>query len=184
MTFLNARRTTRLTAMLLTVFFVIVVLVAVLLVWFYQENQKVDHPIMTKIDPVHSNAKKTPVYLAISPNHLHKTDRLITQFAMYHPDYEVVIATDDISADVALDGSFANKNLPSFNYAMLRQSSQPLTGYLLTDNASALLFRDFLLSSPAQDILIDENFDTIEPYRYLSHTYFDTNNTAIAPQSP
>lgn len=171
-------------AMLLTVFFVIAVLVIILLVWFYQKNQNVRHPIVADVNFDQPNVQKSPIYLAISPKYAHQTDRLMAQFALYHPDYEMIVVNDNHDFDIVLGDAPKGAHATAFNYATIKQSNQPLTGYLLTDNESALVFRDFLLSSPAQDILIDENFDTIEPYRSLSHAYFDTKNTAITPQSP
>lgn len=177
MFFLNARRKAHFLSGILTILGITGALIFALLVWSYQKNIKADHPIMADITLRSSSTNKIPIYITISPNYTYKMDRLIAQFALYYPDYEVIIAPNNAALDVVLDDipPTSNKTLPSFNYATLKQNSQVLTGYLLTDSKHTLLFRDFLLSSPAQDILIDDNIDTIEPYRYLSHDYFNAN---------
>ena len=57
----------------------------------------------------------------------------------------------------------AVRNLASFNYAL--KGKQAVDGVILTDNPSAVSFRNFLLSSAGQDVLSKYKYDNIDGYK-------------------
>ena len=65
-----------------------------------------------------------------------------------------------------IDNSINNsavRNLASFNYAL--KGKQAVDGVILTDNPSAVSFRNFLLSSAGQDVLSKYKYDNIDGYK-------------------
>lgn len=79
---------------------------------------------------------------------------------------EDTIDADSSAEEVAAKGETDNTNtrsLVSFSYAL--QETKKVDGVILTQNPSALSFRNFLLSSTGQDILSGHDYESIDGYQ-------------------
>lgn len=153
------------------VFWLIFLLLLIVLVVFYQQNKTAGNPLFVQSLP-HTAQDKTPLYVVIDPKRHKDSQALIDTFSEHRPDIELIIAKD-IPKDKnhIILGDPPTEALTSFDYAL--KDEAVLVGYMSGDDTASLAFRDFLLSSVAQDMLINDGFDSIEPYRDLSD-YFAT----------
>lgn len=67
-------------------------------------------------------------------------------------------------------------NLTSFSYAL--KDEQTVDGVVLTDNPTALTFRNFILSSVGQDILKRYDYDNIDGYKNSMEDLFNPTSRA------
>lgn len=68
------------------------------------------------------------------------------------------------------------RNLSSFSYAL--RNSEAVDGVILTENPTAISFRNFLLSSVGQDILKQHDYENIEGYRNNLNDLFSPTSQA------
>ena len=86
---------------------------------------------------------------------------------------------DEADAEVAAHAKSDNTNtrsLSSFGYAL--QGEQAVDGVVLTQNAAAINFRNFLLSSTGQDILSQHNYTNIDGYKNDMDNLFQPSSRA------
>ena len=80
--------------------------------------------------------------------------------------------SDENAAELASKDINKSRNLASFSYALKKE--QAVDGVVLTDNPTAVTFRNFLLSSTGQDILKHYNYDSIDGYKSNMDDLFNT----------
>lgn len=129
--------------------------------------------------------------------------KLMARFGEHYPNITLTYRTGD-TADIYLGAktttppndstSFAyalmaspdlianQSNSPSPTQGIYTQSMPVMVGTIANPSPAAWLFRDFLLSSIAQDIFVDEGLISIEPYRHFSHSLLKNDTTA--PSTP
>ena len=75
------------------------------------------------------------------------------------------VEQDNVNSETNTDNVSNNaiRNLASFSYAL--KGKQAVDGVILTDNPSAVSFRNFLLSSAGQDVLSKYKYDNIDGYK-------------------
>lgn len=142
-------------------------LLVLLLIFAYYDNNA-SHPLFVQSHP-HSPHHKTPLYVFIDPTRHQDSQTLLQTFAEHRPDIEMTIANapDSHQETIVILGEVPNQSTwIAFDYAL--KNGQPLIGYIGGSDTASLAFRDFLLSSVAQDIFIATGFDSIEPYRNAS----------------
>lgn len=89
----------------------------------------------------------------------------------------VSISNDDQSSDAPIpsDNNEA-RYLVSFSYAL--KDDKAVDGVILTENPAATSFRNFLLSSVGQDILKQNDYDSIEGYKNNLDDLFNPTSRA------
>ncbi|MBE0440639.1 MULTISPECIES: hypothetical protein [unclassified Psychrobacter] len=111
------------------------------------------------------------ITLSKNNNHPSKPDELVFSIDMIIANN---ISRDELSIlqkelNIVQDNTFNDadkleaRTLNSFNYAV--KDNHTLEGVILTDNTTAIKFRNFLLSSTGQDILKSYDYDNIEGYK-------------------
>lgn len=80
---------------------------------------------------------------------------------------------EDTEALVTKDNN-KTRELVSFSYAL--KEDQAVSGVVLTDNPTAVTFRNFLVSSTGQDILKHYNYDSIDGYKSNMDDLFNTSS--------
>lgn len=114
-------------------------------------------------------------------------EHLLLAFQRHHPNIHVLPTNSSNNADLVF-GNLDNYTpiqtptlyLEPFSYAFYNNTN--LTAYANRYSLPATTFRDFMLSSVAQDIFISQGLQSIEPYRETKDTYFDT--TILPAPSP
>lgn len=162
-----------------------IILGIALFVGFYY-NSKNNSPIFVAVQDSPITPNQTLTVFIDSDRH--KNSQTLIKTFNYHKPHIAVDVIDKTTyhkqlktTDVIL-GDPAVKALDTFDYAIVKPDTT-LIGYINGDNPASITFRDFLLSSTAQDLFVEDGLDTIEPYRDNNPAVIDgnTNNTSTQP---
>lgn len=162
-----------------------IVLGMALVIGFYY-NSKNNSPIFVTIQDHLITPNQTLTVFIDSDRH--KNSQTLIKTFNHHKPHIAVDVIDKTTyhkqlktTDVIL-GDPAVKALDAFDYAIVKPDTT-LIGYINGDNPASITFRDFLLSSTAQDLFVEDGLDTIEPYRDNNPAVIDgnTNNTSTQP---
>lgn len=163
-----------------------IVLGMALVIGFYY-NSKNNSPIFVTIQDHLITPNQTLTVYIDSDRHKN-SQTLIKTFNHHKPHIAVNVIDKNTyhkqlnTTDVIL-GDPAVKALDAFDYAIVKPDTT-LIGYINGDNPASITFRDFLLSSTAQDLFVEDGLETIEPYRDNNPAVIDDstpNNTSTQP---
>lgn len=161
----------------------LLVVIAILLAVSAYFNKRAGSPIFVATNTATPLTTTQSLTVYIDPVRHADSQLLLQKFKQHRPDIDLMIIDkiSDSTPDVvlgAMDSARlgADKQFSSFDYAIAKPD-QTLIGYMNDDVPAGAAFRDFLLSSTAQDIFINSGLDSIEPYRNLSNDYFNAPST-------
>lgn len=111
---------------------------------------------------------------------------LLKEVASNRVESVIQDTVQDSSAEVTVNKTKSSdneiRNLVSFSYAL--KGEQSVEGVILTDNPTAITFRNFLLSSTGQDILKQYNYDDIDGYKSSVDDIFNPASDSKAANDP
>lgn len=138
----------------------------------------VDHSTPSNNTAWDSNTQLRFLFIP-NANHPQDTKDLLVAFGQHHPTIHIYPTQNHADADFVF-GDISHYTpaqtpqfyLEPFYYAL--DNGKTVVAYANKHSLSAITFRDFMLSSIAQDIFIIQGFQSIEPYR-------NTDTTKILP---
>lgn len=152
---------------------------------FFYKNWQAPHPLMVatapKADTPKTDTPHTPSQATLiidsDDAHLPYLHAISTHFHRHHPDIRLHIRPMKSHDDTGLaDFFFKTMDTASDNAVHFAiKEGQTLTAHFNKENPAALAFRDFLLSSPAQDLLHAHGMTSIEPYRPMTDPFKPTS---------
>lgn len=167
-------------------FLLLAIILGIALVVGFYYNSKNNSPIFVTIqDHLITPNQTLTVYI---DSDRHKNSQTLIKTFNHHKPHIAVDVIDKTTyhkqlktTDVIL-GDPAVKALDAFDYAIVKPDTT-LIGYINGDNPASITFRDFLLSSTAQDLFVEDGLETIEPYRDNNPAVIDgnINNTNTQP---
>lgn len=131
-------------------------------------NEKLSQGQLSTLQSVLNQMQNNNAQRRVSLNADHAKDKLqeTINISSSNNSSNAVTNVPNIANNVAsnsIDNSNEVRNLVSFSYALKDQ--QYLDGVILTNNLTAVTFRNFLLSSTGQDILKQYDYDNIDGYK-------------------
>lgn len=138
--------------------------VSMLWLWAYQNNH-VRQPVPVQISGTAQDGVAGVLKIYLHHQDFHALAPLIARFNARY-DRLTIQFSEQHHADIWL----GKAGDTAFYYA--KQKGVSLAGNLYHNHEHARLFRDFLLSSPAQDLLVQMGLESIEPYKEHSSELF------------
>lgn len=152
---------------------------------FFYKNWQAPHPLMVAITPKADTPKTdtphTPSQATLiidsDDAHLPYLYAISAHFHRHHPDIRLHIRPMQAGSDATpADFFFGTVDaMPDSFVNFATQESKVLKAHFNKNSPTALTFRDFLLSSPAQDLLHAHGMTSIEPYRPMTDPFKPTS---------